>query len=623
MSQDVVSVASEVSSSYADDRTRMLDIVRDVQARLGCVPREAFDVIAKQTGASRVDVESVVSFYWFLRDRPEGKVVIRLCDDLIDEMLGAGDVERAFVEQLGVKVGETTADGAIHLAHTPCIGMSDQAPAALVNDVVVTNLTPEKAREIAKSLKADPDPSRLVTELGDGNNAHELVKAMVKNNLHKKGEVLFGEYESGAALKSAVSMSAGDVIKLVKEAGLRGRGGAGFPTGLKWEFTANVEADEKYVICNADEGEPGTFKDRVLLTERADMLFEGMTVAGYAIGAGSGILYLRGEYAYLEAFLEDVLAKRREAGRLGKSVAGNDGFDFDIRIQMGAGAYVCGEETALISSCAGRRGDPTNRPPFPAQKGYLDKPTCVNNVETLCCVPPIITKGASWFMESCTRDGLARDASPIPPREPKASRSAGTKLLSVSGDCARPGVYEVPFGLTIRDMLELVGAPCAAAVQVGGPSGQMITPEEFGRAVCFDDLATGGSIMIFNGSRDILHIVSRFLEFFIEESCGFCTPCRAGNPIMKDYVDRIRAGKATPNDLVELESLAKTVKTASRCGLGQTSPNIVLSTIEKFRDAYESKLVSDTGGFQPTFDLKSAVKTAESLVGRKSVHAHE
>ncbi len=339
-----------------------------------------------------------------------------------------------------------------------------------------------------------------------------------------------------------------------------------------------------------------------MLTQRADLLFEGMAIAGYAVGADTGILYLRAEYAYLRAFLESVLEKRRAAGLLGKAVCGKDGFDFDLRIQMGAGAYVCGEETALLSSCEGLRGDPKNRPPFPAQKGYLGCPTTVNNVETLCCAARICEMGPGWFA------GMGSKGSP------------GTKLLSISGDCHRPGVYEVPFGITLRKVLEMCGGPDAAAVQVSGPSGQMVGPDAFDRTLCYDDLACGGSVMVFGPERNLLKVVDKFLDFFIEESCGYCTPCRVGNVLLKERVGKILDGKGEPGDLEYLESLGKTIKTASRCGLGQTSPNPVLTTLANMRSQYEDLLKEPEPGMQPTFDLQAAVADAEGLAGRPSVH---
>ncbi|NLH48044.1 MAG: NADH:ubiquinone oxidoreductase [Myxococcales bacterium] len=605
MSESLASTINKICGGVGKDQSRLMDIVEAVQAKNGYISSEAIDLIAKELGIPRVEVASLVSFYAFFSDTPKGKIVIRLCNDIIDKYQGVDQVAEAFKQELGIDFGETTKDGKISLEWAPCIGMSDQAPAALVNDVVVTYLSSDKAREIVRTLKETGDPKRLVKRLGDGFNAHELVRSMVHNNLRRKGQVLFADFPSGEGLRKALAMSSVEVIREIKTARLRGRGGAGFPTGLKWEFTRNSDGKQKYVLCNADEGEPGTFKDRVLLTERADMLFEGMTIAGYAIGAEMGILYLRGEYAYLEAYLNKVLDDRRRQGWLGANIMGKQGFNFDIRIQMGAGAYVCGEETALISSCEGLRGDPKNRPPFPAQKGYLGNPSTVNNVETFCCVPRIIEQGAAWFSE------IGSHGSP------------GTKLLSVSGDCSSPGVYEIPFGMTLADLLKEVGGTDAIAVQMGGPSGNLVGPADFGRTICFDDLATGGSVMIFGPERDVLEVAESFMEFFIHESCGYCTPCRVGNRLLRERLHQIRALQGTPQDIEYLQKLGEIVKAASRCGLGQTSPNPVLTTLKNFRPAYNALVHPMKDGQQPTFDLAQALKLAEKVQGRKAVHHHE
>lgn len=598
MGDSVTEVVRQICGSYGDDRTRMMDIVLDVQRRYGCVSDEALEQVASCTGAHRVEVESTVSFYAFLSRRPKGQVVVRLCDDIIDRQRNAADVAAVFADELGIEVGQTTADGRISLEYTPCIGMCDQAPAALVNDVVLTRLSTDGARRAARELKDHMDPTRLVDRLGDGNNAHDLVHAMVENNVRRAGPVVLAPLEPGLALRQALAMRPAEVIRSLKTARLRGRGGAGFPTGMKWEFTRGAADPERVVICNADEGEPGTFKDRVILTERPDLLFEGMAIGAYAIGAQTGILYLRAEYAYLRLFLEDVLRRRREAGLLGKAICGRAGFDFDVRIQMGAGAYICGEETALISSCEGQRGDPKNRPPFPAQKGYLGHPTTVNNVETFCCVARIMEKGPGFFAALGSKG------------------SSGTKLLSVSGDCKRPGVYEAPFGVPLREVLEWVGAGDAAAVQVGGPSGRMVGPDDYGRAICYDDLATGGSIMVFGPKRDLLEVVEAFMGFFVDESCGYCTPCRVGNVLLKKAVEKVRAGKASETDLEYIQGLCRTVKKASRCGLGQTSPNPVASTLANFAPLYRGRLVQVEAGRRPEFDLEESVRPAATIVGR-------
>jgi [NiFe] hydrogenase diaphorase moiety large subunit len=330
-----------------------------------------------------------------------------------------------------------------------------------------------------------------------------------------------------------------------------------------------------------------------------------MTIAGYAIGAGVGIIYLRAEYAYLRQFLEKILEERRTMGLLGENVAAKEGFDFDIRIQMGAGAYICGEETALISSCEGTRGDPKNRPPFPAQEGYLGKPTSVNNVETLCCAARILEKGSGWFSSFGSQG------------------STGTKLLSVSGDCTRPGVYEVPFGITLREVLEMCGADRPFAAQVGGPSGAMVGEGDFDRTICYDDLATGGALMVFREDRNVVEIAAKFLEFFVHESCGYCAPCRVGNVLLKQRLDEILAGNGEPADLDYLEELAGSVKATSRCGLGQTSPNPVLTSLKNFRSAYEALLEEPTDSTLPRFDIHSALTDAQELTGRTSVHFEE
>ncbi len=590
----------ETCKAVGNDRTRLMDVARAVQAECGCVCGEALDTVARELGLHRVEVESLVSFYAFLSDTTKGKTVIRLCNDIIDELNGLDRVVAAFEQELGIKVGETTADGKVTLEYAPCIGMSDQAPAALINEIVVTNLDTDRARTIARLVRQKGASPELVKTLGDGNNAHDLVRSMVMNNIRQRGPVIFDAFESGIALRKALAMTPQEVIRDVKTSRLRGRGGAGFPTGMKWDFTRQATGTTRYVVCNADEGEPGTFKDRVVLTECADLIIEGMTIGGYAVGAAQGILYLRGEYVYLLAYLEHVLKERRRKNLLGKNVCGKAGFNFDVRIQVGAGAYVCGEETSMLSSCEGLRGDPKNRPPFPAQKGYLGCPTSVNNVETFCCVARILDKGPGWFAQMGSKG------------------SPGTKLLSVSGDCQRPGVYEVPFGIKVRDLLKLVGAENTAAIQVGGPSGQMISPADFDRTICYDDLATGGSFMIFREGRNLLEVVRAFNAFFEEESCGYCTPCRVGNPLLKECLARIAAGKGEPSDLEYLQTLGMTMKTASRCGLGQTACNPVLSTLKNFRPMYDALVKTDPQRFQPAFDIRAALADAEQAQGRPS-----
>jgi [NiFe] hydrogenase diaphorase moiety large subunit len=597
MGNNDASTIKSIVDKYGGDRDRLLDIVREAQRELGCVSDESVAGIARLLKLSRVDVEGVVTFYHFFSKTPVGKYGIYLNNSVTAVMNGRAAVAKAFSEAAGVEFGQVTPDGLIGLFDTSCIGMNDQEPAAIINGTVFTSLTAEKAKSIVAGLKSGKSVESLVEGFGDGANQSELVRSMVKNNIVRKGPVLFGEFTPGAAIGKAVAMKPEEVIEQVKISNLRGRGGAGFPTGMKWEFCRKAAGDRHFVICNADEGEPGTFKDRVILTELPRLLFEGMAVAGYAVGASEGILYLRAEYLYLREHLENVLADLRKKNVLGKDAGGKSGFNFDIRITMGAGAYVCGEESALIESAEGKRGEPRNRPPFPVEAGYMGKPTTVNNVESYCAAARIVLEGGEWFRKMGT------------------SQSAGTKLVSVSGDCKKPGVYEIEFGTTLQTLMEMVEGRTAKAVQVGGPSGVCVGKKDFGRRIGFEDLATGGSIIVIGPERNLLEIVKNFMEFFVEESCGWCVPCRAGNVLLLNKLEKIMDGHAGKNDIAELESWCLTVKAMSRCGLGQTSPNPIYTTIQNFRELYEAKVKGDAE-YVTEFNLAEAVKASCEAAGR-------
>ena len=592
---DVVKAAIK---KYAGDPLKMLDIIRSVQASLRHVPDEAIELIAKELDVSRLIVDGIVTYYHFFSKTSTGKYTVYLDDSAVAEMKGRAAVADAFEKETGIKFGETSTDGLIGLYNTSCIGMSDQQPAAIINDHVFTNIDAAKVKQIVANMKAGKEVKEFIKEYGDGNNGSDLVRSMVKNNLLKKGQVVFAPFETGSALKKAIAMNPVDVIEEIKKSNLRGRGGAGFPVGMKWDSTSKSEGAKKYIVCNADEGEPGTFKDRVILTEQPAMIFEGMAVAGYAIGAVEGILYLRAEYTYLNEFLENVLADLRKKNILGKDICGKKGFNFDISISLGAGAYVCGEESALLESAEGKRGQPRNRPPFPAQKGYMDMPTSVNNVESFCEAVRIIVEGSVWFMGIGT------------------TQSKGTKLISISGDCSKPGVYEVEFGTTLQELIDMAGGAGAVGVQVGGASGTCVSKEDFGRKICYADLATGGSFMIFGPNTDILSIVHNFMNFFIEESCGWCVPCRVGNVILRDRLEKIIRGNGTELDLRELEDWCYIVRDMSRCGLGTSSPNAILTTLKSFRHLYEKKIQKGVA-YVSEFDLASAIKDSCAYVGRK------
>ena len=591
-----------IVEKFGNDPARLMDILLEVQDGYGFVSAEAVSIIAEKLHLSEADVEQTRSFYHFFTSEFAGKYSVYLNNSAMSGMMGMAEVADEFEKQAGCKFGSVTGDGQIGLHYTACIGMSDQEPAALINGIPFTSLTREKARNLVASMKAGKAVQDMVQEVSDGNNAHPLVRSMVRNNIRKTGPVVLSDYVAGNGLRKALELEPRSVIDEVKKSNLRGRGGAGFPTGMKWDFCSR-ESGVHYVLCNADEGEPGTFKDRILLTERATMLFEGMTIGGYAIGAAEGVLYLRNEYKYLKAFLESVLSEMRTKNLLGKDVMGKHGFDFDIRIQFGAGAYVCGEESALIESAEGKRGEPRNRPPFPVQKGYLNKPTIVNNVETFCAAVKILENGGIWY------SGLG------------TAESAGTKLLSISGDIERPGVYEVEWGMSIQEMLDMVGALDVQAVQVAGPSGVCLPPSQFDRKIALEDLPTGGSMMVIGKNRDLLKdVVLNFMDFFVEESCGSCVPCRSLNMILKNHIEKVIEGHGIAKDVEDMEAWGNMLRKVTRCGLGQTSSNPIVTTIQNFRELYTHRVKPVE--YHSEFDMKKSVEESCEVVGREP-HIHE
>lgn len=592
-----------IIEEYGRDASRLMDILISIQEKAGFISDDAVTEIAAKLDISEADVEQTRSFYHFFSKKPKGAYTIYLNTSAVSEMMGMKEIADEFENQIGIKFGKTSSDGKFSLDYTACIGMNDQEPAALINGKVFTKLTRDKVAFIVKGMKEGNTVNTLVSGYGDGNNRNELVRSMVDNNIRRKGKVIFSEYTAGKALSKAVEMTPSAVIEEVKNSNIRGRGGAGFPTGIKWLFCSK-NAGEKIVICNADEGEPGTFKDRVILTEYPKKVFEGMVMGGYAIGAKEGILYLRSEYTYLKEFLENALAEMRADRLLGKSICGKTGFDFDIRIQMGAGAYVCGEESALIESMEGKRGEPRNKPPFPVEKGYKNRPTIINNVETFCSVPSIIENGHEWYKSFGTPE------------------SSGTKVLSVSGDVKFPGIYEVEWGVTVQEVLDMAGAENVQAVQVAGPSGVCLNPAKFNHKIALEDLPTGGAFIVIGKERNLLDIVHNFMEFFEDESCGSCNPCRAFNKILKKKIEKIQSGMATEKDMTEMISWAKVLKGSTRCGLGQSAANPVITTVDNFRHVYEEKLVQADENLRP-FDMKASTKAANTYVKREFVVHHK
>ena len=587
MSKDIRTILER----YRSDRARLMDILWDVQHLYGHIPDEVLPQLAAELNLSPLDIRETASFYHLFHDKPSGKHRIYLCNSVIAKMNGYQAVHDALERETGVRFGETDPNGMFGLFETPCIGLSDQEPAMLIDKVVFTRLRPGKIADIIAQLKQGRSPAEIANPAGLPSDDIAYVDALVESNVRTKGPVFFrGRTDFKAVLDHCLTLRPEQVIDEIIESKLRGRGGAGFSTGLKWQLCRRALSDTKYVICNADEGEPGTFKDRALLTRSPKEVFIGMAIAAHAIGCRHGIVYLRAEYFYLKDYLERQLQQLRDDGLLGRAIGVRRDFDFDIRIQMGAGAYICGDESALIESCEGKRGTPRVKPPFPVQQGYLGKPTCVNNVETFAAVSRIMEEGADWFRAMGTPD------------------SAGTRLLSVAGDCSKPGIYEVEWGVTLNEVLAMVGAKEARAVQISGPSGECVSVEKDGeRRLAYEDLSCNGAFTIFNRNRDLLDIVKDYMQFFVDESCGICVPCRTGNVDLHRKVEWVIAGKACQKDLDDMVSWGALVRKTSRCGLGATSPKPILTTLEKFPEIYQDKLVRHEGPLLPSFDLDTAL----------------
>lgn len=564
----------------------LLQVLRLAQEEVGWLPRALLAEVARLLGLPLAHVEGVAGFYRFLHLQPVGRYHVLWSDNITDRMLGNQALVREFCQRLWIEPGKVSPDGLVSTALTSCTGLADQGPAVLVNQRwALTRLDRDRVRQMTDLIQAQVAVADWPTAWFE-----------VQDQIRRADVLLAAAPVSGQALQAAVLRGPAGVRAQVQASGLRGRGGAGFPTGRKWEAAAAAQPDAghgRLIICNADEGEPGTFKDRVLLSTQAAALVEGMTLAAYAVGAQQGFIYLRGEYRFLLNGLDAELRRRREAGLLGRGILNVPGFDFDIAIHLGAGAYVCGEESALIDSLEGRRGHPRIRPPYPVQAGYLGQPTVVNNVETFCAATHVVLNGADHWRVRGT------------------AASTGTKIHSVCGDCARPGIYEYPFGVSVEQILRDCGAQRVQAVQVGGPSGTCLAPHEFGRRLAYEDVPTTGSLMVLDDTRDLFELARNFAGFFAHESCGFCTPCRVGTTLAVRVMDRMAAGRGSRADLQTLVELDQVLRSSAHCGLGTTAGQAWRDTLAKFRPAYERhvRALDDRPGFR----LESALAEARSL----------
>ena len=506
---------------------------------------------------------------------------------------GSGELIRRFEEQ----IAKQGLDKEVKVVRTGCFGLCEAGPVVIVypEGTFYSRIHPDDVDEIVSEhlLKG-----RIVQHLVYKEKSKEehlsldnidFYRSQMRLALRNCGVIdpesideyiAFDGYK--ALAKVLTEMSPQQVIDEVLRSGLRGRGGAGFPTGKKWQFAAASQADQKYMVCNADEGDPGAFMDRSVLEGDPHAVLEAMAIGGYAIGASEGYIYVRAEYPIAVKRLQIAIEQAREYGLLGKNIF-DSGFDFDVYIRLGAGAFVCGEETALMHSIEGGRGEPKPKPPFPAVRGLFDKPTNINNVETLANIPQIILKGADWFSSIGTEN------------------SKGTKVFALGGKINNTGLVEVPMGTPLREIIYNIGGGIPGgkkfkAVQTGGPSGGCIPAEQLDIAIDYDSLTAIGSMMgsggmiVMDEDNCMVDIARFFLDFTVDESCGKCTPCRIGTKRMLEILERIVEGKGEEGDIEKLESLAKNIKATALCGLGQTAPNPVLSTLKYFRSEYEAHI---------------------------------
>jgi len=498
------------------------------------------------------------------------------------------------LESLKRELEEKGLSSEVQVIMTGCFGFCEKGPVVKVmpDNTFYVHVKPEdagiivaehviKGRPVQRLLYVDPKSKEQVPDSKHMGFYRKQIRIALRNCGFINPENI-DEYiarDGYASLGKCISeLTPADVIDIIKKSGLRGRGGAGFPTGLKWEIASKNKADQKYVVCNADEGDPGAFMDRSVLEGDPHSVLEAMTICGYAIGASKGLIYIRAEYPLAIHRLKIALKQSKEYGLLGKNIFGTD-FNFDIELRYGAGAFVCGEETALISSMEGRRGEPTNKPPFPAEKGFFGKPSNVNNVETFANIPVIISKGWEWFSSIGTE------------------KSKGTKVFALAGKINNVGLIEVPMGTTLREIIFEIGGGIKngkkfKAVQTGGPSGGCLTEKHLDTPIDFDNLVAAGSMMgsggmiVMDEDDCMVSIAKFFLAFTVEESCGKCAPCRVGNKRLLELLTHITKGNGTMADIDRLKNMCNVIKDTSLCGLGQTSPNPVLSTINNFMDEY-------------------------------------
>ena len=567
---EFIRLRSMLAEFAPQGRTALLPALHAAQQLHGWLPEAVAAEVGRALGVPLADVHGVIDFYAMFSREPLGRTVVRVCSAPVCALAGADAVAQALCRHLGIATGEMSADGEFTVEHAPCLGLCDHAPALLVGDAAVGHAAPVQAAAIcARSAEA---PVSFVG--GD--------LRMLSANCGRSCPTSLDEYTSGggyAGLRKALTMTPEALIAEVKASGLLGRGGAAFPAGIKLEGAARVPGQRTYIVCNADESEPGTFKDRILMEQDPHRTIEGMVIAAHAVGARKGYIYVRGEFPYAFKVMGEAMDEARSAGLLGKSVLGSK-LDFDIELRLGAGAYICGEETALLESIEGKRGFPRIKPPFPTSKGLFGKPTVIQNVETFCNVALIIEGGAAAYRQIGTE------------------RSPGPKLFCVSGQVEKPGLYEVPFGITLRHLLfdragGLKPGRKLQAVLMGGAAGAFATEKDLDVMLSFEHLSAAGlslgsgAVMVFDDSADMRDVLKRLAHFFADESCGKCYPCQLGTVYQREILDRLAAGRGLPGDRERLADVGSTMTDASLCGLGQTAAMAVSSAMKLWPEMFD------------------------------------
>ncbi len=558
-------------------RHLLLPVLHAVQSRVGWISPGAINYMGERLTVPPAEAYGVATFYALFSTEPQPPTVLHVCDDIACQTRGADALCKHLEAEFG-KEGVSCANGAITWKRSPCLGLCEKAPAVLFQtsgeECQDYTLAPVNAEQLSSALRGKPSkefrpihglPPQTVTP------AMPLLKRVGSvDPLSYEAYCANGGY---SALRRALEIGAVEVIRELSSARLMGRGGAAFPTGVKWKAVSEAPAKPHYVVCNADESEPGTFKDRVIMEQDPFALIEALTIAGYACGAEQGVIYIRGEYPEATSHLQNAILQARSAGLLGNNIL-ESGLTFDIEVRRGAGAYICGEETALLNSLEGKRGEPRNKPPFPVHFGLFGKPTAINNVETLVNVLPILLEGGSQYAEI------------------GSGNSTGTRLFCLSGNVERPGVYEIPYGATLRSLLELAGGVAGGrnlqAILLGGAAGVFVRPDELDIPLTLEGAraanATLGSgvVMVFDDTVDMRRILTRIAGFFRDESCGQCVPCRVGTVRQEEALYRLMEAKGEPQkELALLAELEQVMKDASICGLGHTASSAISSAIHR------------------------------------------